>query len=110
MTRIAQTLQQGFRGRSAAVALEPLSDKMAPPLARSGPARFGLRNLRPVFTEHAAAFAPILTPLRWASLCLALALGLIEHLGARAVLAGGGLVAYKLWRTIRPIGGEQGRW
>jgi signal transduction histidine kinase len=43
-------------------------------------------------------------------LCLALALALIEHLGPRAAIAGGVLVAYTLWRTVRPIGGEQGRW
>ena len=52
----------------------------------------------------------MLSALRWVSLSLALGLGLIEHLGPRAALAGGVLVVYTLGRTVRPIGGEQSRW
>ena len=73
-------------------------------------ARFGWREPRPASTEHVAQFGPMLSALRWVSLSLALALALIEHLGPRAAVAGGVLVAYTLWRTVWPIGGEQGRW
>ena len=90
--------------------LEPLTDKMAPSLARPWRSGFGLRNLRPASTEHIAEFGPLLSALRWVALSLALALGLIEHLGPRAAIAGGVLVAYTLWRTLAPISGEQGRW
>jgi len=92
------------------VVLEPLSDKMAPSPARSWRSGFGWRNLRPASTEHLAEFGPILSALRWVSLSLALALGLIEHLGPRAAVAGGVLVAYTLWRTVDPIGSEHGQW
>ena len=90
--------------------LEPLTDKMAPSSARPWRAWFGWHNLRPASTEHVAQFGPLLSALRWVALSLALALGLIEHLGPRAAIAGGVLVAYTLWRTVWPIGGEQGRW
>ncbi len=89
--------------------LEPLSDKVAPP-ARSWRSPFGWRNLRPASAEHVAEFGPILSAVRWASLSLALALGLIEHRGPRAAVAGGVLVVYTLWRTLRPIGGEHSQW
>jgi signal transduction histidine kinase len=92
------------------VVLEPLCDQVAPSSARPRQAWFGWRNLRPASTEHMAQFGPMLSALRWVSLSLALALGLIEHLGPRAAVAGGVLVAYTLWRTVSPIGGEQGRW
>jgi signal transduction histidine kinase len=92
------------------VVLEPLCDQVAPSSARPRRAWFGWRNLRPASTEHMAQFGPMLSALRWVSLSLALALGLIEHLGPRAAVAGGVLVVYTLWRTVSPIGGEQGRW
>jgi signal transduction histidine kinase len=92
------------------VVLEPLTDKIASASARPWRTRFGWRNLRPASTEHIREFGPMLSALRWVSLSLALALGLIEHLGPRAATAGGVLVAYTLWRTVWPIGGEQGRW
>jgi signal transduction histidine kinase len=57
-----------------------------------------------------AEFGPLLSALRWVALSLALALGLIEHLGPRAALAGGILVAYTLWRTVAPIGRHESRW
>ena len=107
-SRTAQTTQAGSRG--TALVLEPRSDEMAPPRALSWRPWLGWRNLRPASTEHLAEFGPILSALRWVALSLALALGLIEHLGPRAAEAGGVLVAYTLWRTLRPIGNEQGRW
>ena len=90
--------------------LEPLSDEMAPPPARPWRAGLGWRNLRPASTEHVGEFGALLSGLRWVSLSLALGLALIEHLGPRAAVAGGVLVAYTLCRTIWPIAGEQGRW
>jgi signal transduction histidine kinase len=92
------------------VVLDQLCDQVAPSSARPRRAWFGWRNLRPASTEHMAQFGPMLSALRWVSLSLALALGLIEHLGPRAAVAGGVLVVYTLWRTVSPIGGEQGRW
>jgi len=91
------------------VVLEPLTDKMAPSSARPWRGWFG-QYLRPASTEHIAEFGPMMSALRWVALSLALALGLIEHLGPRAAIAGGVLVAYALWRTLSPIGGERGRW
>jgi signal transduction histidine kinase len=52
----------------------------------------------------------MLTVLRWGTLSLALALSLIEHDGQRAALAGGVLVAYTLWRTVRPVGYGHSAW
>jgi signal transduction histidine kinase len=92
------------------VVLEPLSDQVAPVATRPRRALFGWRDLRPASSEHVAHFGPMLSALRWVSLSLALGLGLIEHLGPRAASAGGVLVAYTLWRTVRPIGGERSRW
>jgi signal transduction histidine kinase len=54
--------------------------------------------------------APVLSALRWASVSLAFALALIAHLGGHAALGGSVLVLYTLWRTLRPIGAEGGRW
>ena len=90
--------------------LEPLTDKMSPSSARPWRGWTRWRNLRPASTDNISEFGPILSGLRWVSLSLALALGLIEHLGPRAAIAGGVLVAYTLWRTVDPIGGEPGRW
>ena len=90
--------------------LEPLTDKAAPPAAYSWRAPFGWRDLRPASADHVAQFGRILSAVRWVSLSLALGLGLIEHRGPRAAVAGGVLVAYTLWRTLRPIGGEHSRW
>jgi len=92
------------------VVLESLSDEIAPSQERPWRARFGWRNLRPASAEHVAEFGPMLSALRWVSLSLALGLALVEHRGPRAAVAGGVLVAYTLWRTVSPIGGEQGRW
>ncbi len=89
---------------------EPLTDKVAPPVARSWRGPFGWRDLRPASPEHVAEFGRILSAVRWVSLSLALGLGLIEHRGPRAAVAGGVLVVYTLWRTVRPIGGEHSRW
>ncbi len=90
--------------------LEPLADKVAPAAARPWRDWFGWRSLRPASTEHVAAFGPMLSALRWVALSLALALGLIEHLGPRAAVAGGVLVAYTLVRTVWPIGREPLPW
>lgn len=90
--------------------LESLSDEIAPSEERPGRARFGWHNLQPASTEHMAEFGPMLSALRWVSLSLALGLALVEHRGPRAAVAGGVLVIYTLWRTVTPIGGEQGRW
>jgi signal transduction histidine kinase len=92
------------------VVLEPLSDQVTPPPSRAWHNPFGWRDLRPASSEHVASFGPMLSALRWVALSLALGLGLIEHLGPRAAVAGGVLVVYTLWRTVRPIGGEQSRW
>jgi signal transduction histidine kinase len=54
--------------------------------------------------------APVLSALRWASVSLAFALALTEHLGGHAALGGSVLVVYTFWRTVRPIGTEAGRW
>lgn len=89
--------------------LQPLTHKRTPASARPWRA-FGWRNLEPASTEHLAQFGALLSALRWVALSLALGLGLIEHLGPRAAIAGGVLVAYTLWRTVWPIGAEQGRW
>ncbi len=87
-----------------------MSDKASPVSLRSWRAELGWRNLRPASPELLSGFAPMLTALRWATLCLALALGLVEHLGSRVAVAGGVLVAYTLWRTVRPVGHERSAW
>jgi len=92
------------------VVLEPLTDKAAPRAAHSWRSPFGWRDLRPASPEHVAQFGRILSAVRWVSLSLALGLGLIEHRGPRAAVAGGVLVTYTLWRTLRPIGGERSAW
>ena len=64
----------------------------------------------PASPDLLAGFAPLLSALRWATVCLGLAPGLVEHLGAHVAVAGGVLVAYTLWRTLRPIGRERSAW
>jgi len=97
-------------------AAAPTSDDAAPrpdaAATAAGPwgSRFGWRDLRPASPELLAEFAPLLTALRWATVCLALALGLVQHLGSRVAVAGGVLVAYTLWRTVRPVGHERSAW
>ena len=90
--------------------VEPLSENVAPQEVRSWRANLGRRQLEPASLDLLVGFAPLLTALRWATLCLALALGLVEHLGSHVAVAGAVLVAYTLWRTIRPIGHERSAW
>jgi signal transduction histidine kinase len=73
-------------------------------------ARLGWRDLDPAVPDAVSRFAPALSALRWATLSLSLALALIEHRGGHDAVAGGVLVAYTLWRTLRPIGAERSRW
>ena len=89
--------------------LEPLSEE-APAPARSWRDSLGWRDLEPASPDLVVRLAPMLSALRWATLCLALALSLIAHLGTRAAVGGAVLVAYTLVRTIRPIGAERRRW
>ena len=90
--------------------VEPLSDRPSPPHAPARRARPGWSNLPPAAPELVAGFGQMLSALRWATLCLALALGLVEHRGAPTAAAGGVLVAYTVWRTLRPIGTERTGW
>jgi signal transduction histidine kinase len=57
-----------------------------------------------------AQLGSMLTVLRWGTLSLALALAVVEHDNRRTALAGGVLVAYTLWRTVRPVGYAHGAW
>ena len=70
--------------------------------------RLGWRNLKPASPTVIAQFGPLLSVLRWSTLSLALALALVDRQGQRAALAGAVLVAYALWRTIRPVGSSRG--
>ncbi|HTZ09943.1 MAG TPA: hypothetical protein VMB72_12770, partial [Acidimicrobiales bacterium] len=92
----------------------PDDSRLAPELtedpARPWRNRLGWRDLRPASPELLAGFGPLLTALRWATVCLALALGELERLGTRVAVAGGVLVAYTLWRTVRPVGHERSPW
>ncbi len=72
--------------------------------------RMGWHDLEPASPAVVAQFGPVLTVLRWGTVSLALALSLVEHRGQRAAVAGGVLVAYALWRTVRPVGCTNGRW
>jgi signal transduction histidine kinase len=55
-------------------------------------------------------FAPLLLALRWGTLSLAVALGVIQRTGRPAILAGIGLALYTLWRTLRPIRYDESGW
>jgi len=90
--------------------LESLSDTPSPHPVRGWRSDLGWRNLHPASPEVLTGFAPLLSALRWTTLCLALGLALVEHRGAHVAAAGGVLVAYTLWRTIRPVGREANAW
>lgn len=57
----------------------------------------------PAAPELVARFAPLLIALRWGTLSLAVALGVIERTGRHAIVAGIVLALYTLWRTLWPI-------
>jgi signal transduction histidine kinase len=98
-------------GVDAAVqVIEPLSDRTPQHAARSWRAELGWRNLPPASPDLLAGFAPMLSALRWATVCLGLALAWVEHLGPHVAVVGGVLVAYTVWRTLRPIGRERTNW
>ena len=90
--------------------MEPTSERASAGAARSSSSQFGWRDLRPASPELLDGIAPLLTALRWATLSLALGLGLVEHRGTRVAVAGAALVAYTLWRTVRPVGHERSAW
>jgi len=54
-----------------------------------------------------ARFAPLLVALRWGTLSLAVALGVIEKTGRHVILVGIVLTLYTLWRTLWPIRYDQ---
>jgi len=91
-------------------AVVPVSDDPRPEQTRTWRARLGWRNLHPASPAVVAQLGSMLTVLRWGTLSLALALSLVEHDGQRAALAGGVLVAYTLWRTVRPVGYGHDAW
>jgi len=68
------------------------------------------RQALPASPELVARFAPLLLALRWGTLSLAVALGLVERTGRSTVLAGAVLAVYTLWRTLRPIPYDKDDW
>ncbi|HTZ08125.1 MAG TPA: GAF domain-containing sensor histidine kinase [Acidimicrobiales bacterium] len=83
---------------------------MTPAPTRTWRESLGWRDLQPASPELVVRMAPMLSVLRWATLCLALALAVVAQRGASAAVGGAVLVAYTLGRTIWPIGREEGRW
>ncbi|HEY7946796.1 MAG TPA: hypothetical protein VID75_03910, partial [Acidimicrobiales bacterium] len=61
----------------------------------------------PASPELVARFAPLLIALRWGTLSLAVALGVIERTSRHDIVAGIGLALYTLWRTLWPIRYDQ---
>jgi len=61
------------------------------------------RPAAPASPELVARFAPLLIALRWGTLSLAVALGVIERTSRHAIVAGIALALYTLWRTLWPI-------
>ena len=87
-----------------------LPEDSPPAPTRTWRDRLGWRNLHPASPTVVAQLGSMLTVLRWGTLSLALALAVVEHDNRRTALAGGVLVAYTLWRTIRPVGYGHSAW
>ncbi len=68
------------------------------------------RRPLPATPEVVARFAPLLVALRWGTLSLAVALGVIEKTGRHVILVGIVLALYTLWRTLWPIRYDQTGW
>jgi hypothetical protein len=68
------------------------------------------RRPLPATPEVVARFAPLLVALRWGTLSLAVALGVIEKTGRHVILVGIVLAFYTLWRTLWPIRYDQTGW
>jgi signal transduction histidine kinase len=64
----------------------------------------------PASPDVVARFGPLLVALRWGTLSLAVALGVIERTGRRATVAGIVLALYTLWRTLWPIAYDRTGW
>jgi signal transduction histidine kinase len=78
--------------------------------ARTWPAWPEWRQGFPASPDLVARFAPLLLALRWGTLSLAVALGVIQRSGRSAILAGIVLALYTLWRTLRPIRYDESGW
>src|ERR1700722_10202248 len=78
--------------------------------ARALPAWPEWRQGVPASSDLVDRFAPLLLALRWGTLSLAVALGVIQRTGRTAIVAGIVLALYTLWRTLRPIRYDEGGW
>ncbi|HVC71455.1 MAG TPA: histidine kinase [Acidimicrobiales bacterium] len=68
------------------------------------------RPTRPATPELVARFVPLLIALRWGTLSLAVALGVIEKTNRHDIVAGIVLALYTLWRTLWPIRYDRRGW
>jgi signal transduction histidine kinase len=64
----------------------------------------------PAPPDVVARFAPLLVALRWGTLSLAVALGVIEKTGRHVILVGIVLALYTFWRTLWPIRYDHAGW
>jgi signal transduction histidine kinase len=68
------------------------------------------RRPQPASPEVVARFAPLLVALRWGTLTLAVALGVIDKSAQHVILVGIVLAIYTLCRTLWPIRYDQSDW
>ncbi len=89
---------------------EPLPDRAWFRRVRVWGAWTERRHAFPAPPDVVARFAPLLVALRWGTLSLAVALGVVEKTGRHVILVGFVLALYTFWRTLWPIRYDQVGW